>query len=101
MARRMKPETAVSILGVRGLQIAKFQARLNRLPTSTEVYDFSRERDQLLHRIAQLEAGDDVYLQAWELADELLPAVGMKSRWSRGGPRSFRVVGDELLPEAR
>lgn len=99
MARRMKPETAVAVVGIRGLQIAKFRSRLDRLPVSTDVYDFSREREQLRERIAQLEAGEDVHLQASELARELLPAVGLKSEFDRSGPRRFCIVGNELVPE--
>ena len=38
-------------------------------------------------------------LQAWELARELLPAVGLKSGFDRSGPKCFRIVGDELMPE--
>ena len=99
MARRMKPETAVAVVGVRGLQIAKFRSRLDRLPTSSGVYDFSRERDQIEQRIVELEAGEDVHVQAWELALELLRAVGLKSGFDRSGPRCFCIVGDELVPE--
>ena len=99
MARLMRAAAAVAVVGVRGLQIAKFRSRLDRLPLATDVYDFSAERDRLRSRIAQLEAGEDVLLQAWELARELLPAVGLKSGSDRSGPKCFRIVGDELMPE--
>jgi hypothetical protein len=100
MARRIKPETAIAITGVRGLQIAEFYRRLDKLPAEpTDVYDFSRERDQVLARIGELEAGDDVHVGAWELAAELRPMVGLKSRFERSGPKSFRIVGNELVGE--
>jgi len=87
----------VAITGVRGLQIAAFRARLDRLPVATDVYDFSRERDDLQHRIAQLEAGRAVHVQAWELAHELLPQVGLKSGFDRSGPRCFCIEGEDLI----
>ena len=99
MARKLKPATAVAVVGVRALQAAKFRRQLDKLPVSSEIYDFSRERDQLWERIAQLEAGEDVHVQASELARELLPAVGLKSGFDRSGPRCFRIVGDGLVPE--
>ena len=99
MARRMRPETAVAVKGARALQAAAFRARLERLPVSTDVYDFSHERDDLEHRIAQLDAGRAVYIQAWELAAELVASAGLRSRWDRSGPRCFRIEGDELIPE--
>ncbi len=99
MARKLKPETAVAVVGVRALQAAKFRSQLEKLPVSSEVYDFSRERNLLLERIAQLEAGGDVYVRASELAPELLPAVGLRSGFDRSGPRCFRIVGDKLVPE--
>jgi hypothetical protein len=100
VARRIKPETAVAIAGVRGLQVAEFRRRLDKLPAEpTDVYDFSRERDNLSERITGLEAGADVHVGAWELAAELLPTVGLKSKWERSGPKCFRIVGDEVMPE--
>ena len=89
----------MAVVGVRALQSAKFEARLDRLPTASDIYDFSRERDDLSWRIAQLQAGEDVHVQAWELARELLPAVGLKSGFDRSGPQCFRIVGDKLVPE--
>ena len=99
MARRMKPETAVALVGVRALQAAKFRSRLDKLPVETDVYDFRVERDHLLERIGQLEAGADVHVQAWELAAELLPVVGLKSRFESSGPKCFRITGDQIVPE--
>ena len=96
MARKLKPETAV--VGVRALQAAKFRSQLDKLPVSSEIYDFSRERSGLLERIAQLEAGEDVHVQASELATELLPTPGLKSGFDRFGSKCFRIVGDELRP---
>lgn len=100
MARRIKPETALAIAGVRGLQVAQFRRRLDKLPAEpNDVYDFSRERDNLDRRIAGLEAGEDVSVAAWELAAELLPTAGLTSRRDRSGPKCFRFVGDALMPE--
>jgi hypothetical protein len=101
VAGRMRPETAVAVRGIRGLQIAKFRSRLERLPEAgfDGVYDHSPERRRVVDRIAGLESGDDVYLQAWELADELLPVAGLKSRWDPSGPKCFRMSGDRLVPE--
>jgi hypothetical protein len=48
---------------------------------------------------ADQEAGEDVHVQASELARELLPAVGLKSGFDRSGPRCFRIVGEGLVPE--
>jgi hypothetical protein len=99
MARKLRAETAVQMIGVRALQVARFRSRLDRLPTSSDVYDFSAERDQLRQRIAALEAGEDVQLQTWELADELLPMVGLRSRFDRSAPRVFRIAGDSVVPD--
>ena len=99
MARKMRAETAVQVIGVRALQSAAFQLRLDRLPASSDIYDFTGERDHLRQRIAALDAGEDVQLQAWELADEILPVVGLRSRFSHSGPKCFRIIGDQLVPE--
>lgn len=100
MARRMRPETAVAVHGIRGLQAACFRARLDRLiGADSVVYDFSAERDQLARRIAALEVGEAVSLQAWELAGELVAVAGLKSRFDQSGPKCFRIEGDALMPE--
>jgi hypothetical protein len=100
MARRMRAETAIAVRGVRALQVAALQSRLARLPESVPgVYDFRGERDQLRERIAALEASEDVQVQTWELAPELLPVVGVRSRFDQSGPRVFRISGDEVVPD--
>ena len=99
MARRMRAETAVAVVGIRALQLAAFQRRLDGLPESSEVYNFGAERDQLEQRIAQLEAGEAVHLQAWELASELVVVAGLKSRFDQSAPKCWRIAGDELIPE--
>ena len=84
---------------MRALQSARFQDRLERLPRSSDVWSFDGERTRLVERIAALEIGDDICLQAWELADELVAVVGLKPRFDQCGPRCFRITGDELVPE--
>lgn len=98
MARRIRPETAVQVVGVRGVQAAKFRADLEKLPTVTDIYDFGPQRALLEKRIAVLVAGEDVDVQAGELADELVAVVGLKSRFDMSGPRCFRTTGDSLEP---
>jgi hypothetical protein len=88
MARRIGAQP-IEVAGVRGAVIAKFQRRIDRLPESSEVYDFTAERDQLLARIAGLEAGEDVEVQGWEIPRELRPASG----------KVFRLTGDQLVPQ--
>ena len=69
MARRKQRPPAVVVEGIRPLQIAKFRTRLKRLPESFNgVWDHGPERRQILDRIAELETGEVVHLQAWELA---------------------------------
>lgn len=99
MARRIRPETAIQVVGVRGVQAAKFRADLEKLPTVTDIYDFGPQRALLEKRIAALVAGEDVELQASELADELLSVAGLRSRFDRGsGVRIFRIEDDRLVP---
>ena len=100
VARRKQRPPAVAMEGIRGLQVAKFRSRLARLPESFDgVYDHGPERRRVLARIAELEAVDVVHLQAWELADELVPLAGLRHRFDQSGPKCFRIVGDELIPE--
>ena len=99
MARRIRAETALKISGVRKLQVAKFRADIAKLPTSTEIYDFSLQRDRLLGKIEALEAGKDVRLQGFQLADELLEVAGMRHRFDRFAPKLWRITGDELVPD--
>ncbi len=99
MARRIRAETALKISGVRKLQAKKLRAEAAKLPTSIEVYDFRRQRDYLLGKIEALEAGEDVRLQGFELADELLEVAGLRNRFDRFAPRLWRITGDELVPD--
>jgi hypothetical protein len=98
---RQKRGATVAVDDIRALQVAKFQARLARLPGSTDVYDFDRsgERALLQRRIAQLEVGEVVHLQTWELADELKAVVWARWRRTLGTPKCFRIEGNELIPE--
>ena len=98
--RNQRPP-AVAVEGLRALQITKFRSRLERLPESSggDWYDHGPERRRVLARIAELEAGEVVHLQNWELADELVVVAGLRSRWDRSGARCFRIEGDELIPE--
>lgn len=41
----------------------------------------------------------DVHLRATDLADELLPEAGLRSRFDRDGPKCFRIVREELIAE--
>jgi hypothetical protein len=66
---------------------------------SSGIYDYSGHRSFLRQQIARLEAGEDVYVQAWELADELAAVAGLKSRRDQAGPKCFRITGDRLVPE--
>jgi hypothetical protein len=97
----MRTETAVVVGGIWGLQIAKFLSRLERQPESSfdGSYGYGPERRRIMARIAELEAGEDVHVQAWELADELVAVVGLRSRWDQSGPKCLRISGDELIPE--
>jgi hypothetical protein len=103
VARRKQRPPAVAVEGIRGLQVAKFRARLDGLPetfdSANDVYDHRPERRQILARIEMLEAGEVVHVQAWELADELGAVAGLRSRWDRSGPKCFRIECDELVPE--
>jgi hypothetical protein len=100
VARRKQRPPAVAVEGIRGLQIAKFRSRLERLPESFDgVYDHGSERRRVLDRIAGLEAGEVVHLQAWELAEELVPLAGLKSRFDNSGSKCFRIEGDQLIAE--
>jgi hypothetical protein len=100
VARRKQRPLAVAVAGIRGLQIVKFRSRLERLPESFDgVYDHGPERRRILDRIGELEGGEVVHLQAWELADELVAVAGLRSRWDQSGPKCFRIAGDELIPE--
>lgn len=99
MAKRIRPETAIRVAGVRGVQAAKFRADLEKLPTHTDVYDFGLQRAVLEEKIAALQAGAVVHLQGYELAGELLSVSGLRSRFDLSGPRCFRIVNDELMPE--
>jgi hypothetical protein len=103
VARRKQRPPAVAVEGIRGLQVAKFRSQLDRLPetfdAADDVYDHRPERRRVLARIAELEAGEVVHLQAWELAQELVPVAGLRSRWDRSGPKCFRIEGDQLIPE--
>jgi hypothetical protein len=100
VARRKQRPPTVAVEGIRGLQVAKFRSRLARLPESFDgVYDHGPERRRVLARIAELEADDVVHLQAWELADELVPLAGLRSRFDQSGPKCFRIEGDDLIPE--
>jgi hypothetical protein len=69
---RRKPRPASAVVeGIRASQVERFRARLERLPESSSfngVYDHGPERRRILDRIAELEAGEVVHLQAWELA---------------------------------
>jgi len=75
------------------LLAAKFRVDLDKLPAATEVYDFSRQRAMLTEQIERLEAGADVSVPAWELADELLRVAGIKGRFDSSGPRCWRISG--------
>ncbi|MCQ4364555.1 hypothetical protein KQR54_26100 [Mycobacterium gordonae] len=99
MARRVRPAAAAAVEGLRALQVAKFRARLDRLPRVCDVYDFDAERGQLQQRIAALEVGEVVHVQAWELAPELVATAGLRSGFDRSGPSCFRIEDDELVPD--
>ena len=99
MARRIRPETAVQVVGVRGVQAAKFRADLEKLPTVADIYDFGPQRVFLEQQITRLEDGADVHVQAAHLADELLPMAGLKSRFDRSGARCWRITGDGMVPD--
>ncbi|MGP4058889.1 hypothetical protein ACTWP6_29430 [Mycobacterium sp. 4D054] len=80
------------------MQVAKFRADLEKLPTVTDIYDFGLQRALLEMKIAALQAGEAVEVQAVELADELLSKAGLRSRFDRTGMRLFRIEDDRLVP---
>lgn len=83
---------------MRGVQAAKFRADLEKLPTVTDIYDYGPQRALLEQRIARLEGGADVHVQAGDLADSLVSLAGLKGRFDMSGPRCFRLAGDHLEP---
>ena len=89
----------MAAVGARALQVAHFRERMDKLPRSAEIYNFEPERKQLKRRIDALRAGQAVCVQAWELADALVPLTGLESRWDQSGPRVFMLTEkDELKP---
>jgi len=98
MARRLRPETAVAVAGIRALQVAHMREQLGKLPPSSDLYDHSGQRAYLEARVAELQAGEPVHLQRWELAGELVAVAGLRSRWDRSGPGYFLIDGDQLAP---
>ena len=61
---------------LRGHLIDKCRRDIERLPTESEIYDFSAERDRLLDRLAGLQAGRPVEVHRLEIPAEILPPRG-------------------------